>query len=68
MKMEKFINIQCEMRRQERNWIGHNFRRVGQDDSRIVLGWQPQGKIVRGGPKITRKKTVEKERITAEAC
>ena len=42
-------------------WIGHTLRRDPQNISRQALEWNPQGARKKGRPRITWRKTVEKE-------
>lgn len=57
--------ISSEVRRRRWNWLGHIFRREGENDSRVALGWTPEGRRARGRPKMTWRRTVEKERKKA---
>jgi hypothetical protein len=57
--------ISIEIRRRRWNWLGHIFRREGDNNCQVVLGWTPEGRRARGEPKTTWRRTVEKERNTA---
>lgn len=55
----------CEVQHWRWKWIGHVLRREGENDCTAALGWSPQGWRARGRPKMTWRRTVEKERIKA---
>ena len=54
--------ISCEVRRRRWNWLGHVLRREGENDCFTALGWTPEAQNVRGRPKTTWRRTVERER------
>ena len=60
--MAEINNISCEIRRRRWNWLGHVLRREDENDCFTALGWTPEGRRVRGRPKTTWRRTVEKER------
>ena len=53
--------ISDEIRRRRWNWIGHVLRKDRNDDCMVAMGWQPEGKRKVGRPKITWRRTVERE-------
>lgn len=50
-----------QIRRRKWRWIGHTIRRPAQTIARQALEWNPQGKRSVGRPRITWRRTVEKE-------
>ena len=60
--MADINEINCGVRRRRWNWLGHVLWREGVNDCFTTLGWTPEGKRVRGIPKTTWRRTVERER------
>ena len=54
--------ISEQIRRRRWHWIGHVLRMNNQHNPRIALAWAPEGKRTRERPKVTWRKTVERER------
>ena len=54
--------ISEQIRRRRWRWIGHVLRMNNQQNPRIALTWAPEGKRTRGRPKVTWRRTVERER------
>ena len=54
-------NMSCEVERRRWNWLGHVLRRGGENDCVTALDWRPKGRRARGRPRMTWRRTVEKE-------
>ena len=54
-------NIDTIIRRRWWRWIGHVLRKEQDSITRTALHWTPEGRRRRGRPKITWRRTVEKE-------
>ena len=57
--------ISYEVQQGRWNWLGHVLRREGENDCFTALGWTPEGRRVRGRPKTTWRRTVEREKNKA---
>ena len=55
-------NISEEICERRWKWIGHVLRMDQHSHCRTALGWAPEGKRRRGRPRMTWRRTVEKER------
>ena len=53
--------ISDEIRRRRWNWIGHVLRKDRNDDCMVAMEWQSEGNRKVGRPKITWRRTVERE-------
>ena len=62
LELVEIYDIRCEVQRKRWNWLGHILRREGENVCFTVLRWTPEGRRVRGRPKTTWRRTVEKER------
>ena len=62
VEMAEVNDISCEVRRRRWNWLGHILRKEGANDCFTELGWTPEGRRARGGPKTTWRRTVEREK------
>ena len=49
------------IRRRKYGWMGHSLRRDIAEPSHMVLSWNPQGSRTRGRPKMTWRRSVQKE-------
>ena len=65
VEMSGINEISCEVQRRRWNWLGHVLRREGENDCFTALGWTPEGRRMRGRPKTTWRRTVERERNKA---
>ena len=54
--------ISEQIRRRRWRWIGHVLRMNNQSNPRIALTWAPERKRTRGRPKVTWRRTAERER------
>ena len=61
VKMAEINEISCEVRQRRWNRLGHVLRREGENDCFTALGCTPEGRRVRGRPKTTWRRTVERE-------
>ena len=61
-KITRVNKISDELRRRRWNWIDHVLWKERNNDCKVAMGWQPEGKHAVGHPKTTWRRTVEKER------
>ena len=57
----KTCTISEQIRRRRWCWIGYVSRMNNQQNPRIALAWAPKGKRTKGRPKVTWRRTVERE-------
>ena len=61
-RQARTCTISEQIRRRRWRWIGHVLHMNNQQNPRIALTWAPGGKRTRGRPKVTWRRTVERER------